>query len=351
MLDILNLEPQKTPKDPTKYSMMVVGQSKIGKTTFVDDFFGKEKTLFLTTEDRHKVLSGSYIQRLSGYSDFLSVLQMLKNPKVKEKYDNIVIDTIDGLYEMCEKFTADRYDEVILGQGDKRKNISFSEDYRFVKSLIKNVEQISALGYNLILISHSVKTLKSVRYSELSDETKEFLLKNGYSLDTDKKGNVTYEVNETALPEKIEVWLKSKMDNVLLLDYAPDKMTRIIKTREDILNNIASSTWEGIKPILPLSAKAVKEEFNRLIQQKDESMLTDKHDNQVEILDFDEIMKEVKQLGQQLQEKGLMDKVKDISDKVFGEEVFMTQAKENQVELLKVCLDKMKVLNENTEGK
>lgn len=344
MIDLLNLQPQKTPKDPTKYSMMVVGESKIGKTTFVDEFFGKEKTLFLTTEDRHKVLSGSYVQRLSGYNDFLTVLKMLKNPQIKEKYNNIVIDTIDGLYEMCENYTASKYGEIILGQGDKKQNISYSEDYRFAKSLIKNIEQISALKYNLIMISQSIKTLKTEKYSELSDEKKEFLLKNGYSLETDKRGNITYEVNETALPFKIEKWLKSKMDNVLLLDYAPDKMTRIIKTRTDSLNDIACSTWEDIKPVLPLSVDAVKEEFNRLIQQKDADMLTDEYDNQVEVLDFNEIMEEVKQLGKQLQEDGLLDKVKDISNEVFGEEVFMTQAKESQVELLKVCLDRMKDL-------
>lgn len=355
--DLLNLQPQKSPKDPRAFSTMLVGESKIGKTTFMADFYGKEKTLFIATEDRHKALVGANVWRVGNWSDFIQTLNMLQTaPQLKEKYKYVVIDTLDNLMIMAEKYAASQYGVEILGQSNTSAKIKFSEDYRYYNTLFKKFKEIQDSGYVLSIITHAVKETRSVRWSNLSDEDKKTLEEIGITIDDrDKKGYVSYPVyNSVIKKDALREFTTGNIDNVLFLTHKGiDNKERIIKTQKDLLNDCAVTTFDKEFPAeIPLDAQKYKEEIEKYIARLDPEMVSDEEYQQKDVtLNFKEIMSEVKELGKKLQDLGKMQEVKDISDEIFGTEIFMTKAKETQAEQLKVALDKMKVLYDNTEGK
>lgn len=88
---LLNFEPQKVSTNLNSYSMFVYGEPNIGKTTFVDDLYGK-RVLHVMTENRYKALAGSMIKYVSNWVEYLTVMKQLKNPKLHEKFDVISVD-------------------------------------------------------------------------------------------------------------------------------------------------------------------------------------------------------------------------------------------------------------------
>ena len=55
MIDLTKIEPNKVSTDPSSYSLLLYGPSKIGKTTFVQELF--PKVLHIMTEKRYGALA------------------------------------------------------------------------------------------------------------------------------------------------------------------------------------------------------------------------------------------------------------------------------------------------------
>ena len=46
-------------------------------------------------------------QPINSWSEFKQVLKQLKDPKVKERFETITIDTVDICYDYCTKYVCD----------------------------------------------------------------------------------------------------------------------------------------------------------------------------------------------------------------------------------------------------
>ena len=101
MVDLLNIEPHKVSRDMRGYTVFLYGQPKSGKTTTATKF---PRHLLLAFEKGYNAIPGAMAQPINSWSEFRKVLTQLKNPKIKEKFETIIIDTVDIAYGYCEKY-------------------------------------------------------------------------------------------------------------------------------------------------------------------------------------------------------------------------------------------------------
>ena len=89
-------------------------------------------------------------QRINTWSDFKAAIRQLKGKELHEKFSNIVVDTADIAYDLCEKYVCSQNNvssisDIPYGQGWNMAKKEFDECLR----------SIPQMGYGLILISHA----------------------------------------------------------------------------------------------------------------------------------------------------------------------------------------------------
>ena len=120
---------------------------KTGKTTTAAQF---DNALLLAFETGFLAIEGCMAQPINRWSEFKQVLKQLKDPKAHEVYSNIIVDTADIAYDLCEKYICNQagvssINEIPYGQGWGKAAKEFDEALR----------AIPQMGFGLVLISHS----------------------------------------------------------------------------------------------------------------------------------------------------------------------------------------------------
>ena len=132
---------------------------KTGKTTTAAKF---DKALLLAFETGYLAIGGIKPQPINRWSEFKQVLKQLKDERAHEVYSNIIIDTADIAYDLCEKYICNRegveaINQIPYGQGWGMAAKEFDEALR----------SIPQMGFGLVLISHSQeKTFKNEQTGE-----------------------------------------------------------------------------------------------------------------------------------------------------------------------------------------
>lgn len=147
MLDIFNVKPHEVSRDLKGYSVLLYGEPKSGKTTTASKF---PKSLIIAFEKGYAAIPGVRAIPVNSWSDFLKIVRQLKDPKAKEAYDTIVIDTADIAWDYCEKYICnvngvDAINKIPYGGGYSQTSKEFDEKIR----------SIVQMDFGLVLISHS----------------------------------------------------------------------------------------------------------------------------------------------------------------------------------------------------
>ena len=146
-IDLLNLQPHKVSKDLRGYSVFFYGEPKSGKTTIASKF---PNALLLAFEKGYNALAGVMAQPINSWAEFIKVQRQLKDEKIKEKFETIVIDTADIAYSYCEKY-------VCANEGvDTIGDVPYGKGYALVANEFdEKLRAIVQLGYGIVLISHA----------------------------------------------------------------------------------------------------------------------------------------------------------------------------------------------------
>lgn len=159
MLDLLNIKPHQVSRDLRGYSVFFYGEPKSGKTTIATKF---PRHLLLAFEKGYNAIPGAMAQPINTWNEFRKVLRQLKDPKVKEIYETVIIDTADIAYDLCEKY-------ILANQGvDKVGDIPFGQGYNLIaKEFDECLRSIVQMDYGVVLISHAVdKVFKDEQNNE-----------------------------------------------------------------------------------------------------------------------------------------------------------------------------------------
>ena len=138
----------------------------MGKTTIATKF---PRHLLLAFEKGYNAIPGAMAQPINTWAEFRKVLRQLKDEKVKEQFETIIVDTADIAYDLCEKYICANAKRPDGGFGvDSIADIPFGKGYTMVaKEYDECLRSIIQMDYGLVLISHSVdKTFKDEQGQE-----------------------------------------------------------------------------------------------------------------------------------------------------------------------------------------
>ena len=153
-INLLDITPHQVSRDLRGYSVFFYGDPKSGKTTIATKF---PRHLLLAFEKGYNAIPGAMAQPINTWGEFRKVLRQLKDEKVKEKFETIIIDTADIAYDYCEKYICANAKRGDGGVGvDSIADIPFGKGYGFVsKEFDDCLRSIVQMGYGLVLISHA----------------------------------------------------------------------------------------------------------------------------------------------------------------------------------------------------
>lgn len=138
----------------------------MGKTTIATKF---PRHLLLAFEKGYNAIPGAMAQPINTWAEFRKVLRQLKDEKVKEQFETIILDTADIAYDLCEKYICANAKRPDGDFGvDSVSDIPFGKGYTLVaKEYDECLRSIIQMDYGLVLISHSVdKTFKDEQGQE-----------------------------------------------------------------------------------------------------------------------------------------------------------------------------------------
>ena len=144
---IFDLEPSKISRDLKGKFILLYGQPKTGKSTFGSQL---PRALFMNFEQGTNALAGIKSMPIMKWTDAKKVLSELRQPKAREIFDSVVVDTASIAWQLCEKYICQREGvdsirDVPWGQGWTMLKNEFSEFWR----------EITLLGFGILFIAHS----------------------------------------------------------------------------------------------------------------------------------------------------------------------------------------------------
>ena len=165
-IDIFSIQPHQVSRDLRGYSVFFYGGWKTGKTTIASKF---PNALLLAFEKGYNALAGIRPQPINSWAQFKKVLRQLKDPRAKELYETIIIDTADICYDYCTKYICDNAPRSDGGFGvDSVSDIPYGKGFGLIeKEFDSALRSIVQMDYGLVIISHETdKTFKDESGSE-----------------------------------------------------------------------------------------------------------------------------------------------------------------------------------------
>lgn len=300
---------------------------KTGKTTIASKF---PKALLLAFETGYLAIPGIMAQPINKWSEFKQVLKQLKDDKAHEQFDNIIVDTTDICYDLCEKYICnqegvDTINQIPYGGGYAKAGKEFDEALR----------SIPQMGYGLVMISHSQdKTFKDENGEEYNQIVP--TLANRPRLIVDRMSDLigyAHPVQEEDGSTHTVLYMRGTPRFIAgsRFKYTPDK---IEFTYDNLVN-------------------AISDAIDKQAAEDDGKFITDKRTDAYNVepeQDFASMMEEFKDLTHQIQHNVEPDEFKSkwapkiisITDKYLGKGKKVADCTEAQVEQLELILIDLK---------
>jgi len=176
MIDLLNLQENKVSTDFSGYPVVFLGATGDGKTDSLNRYLRSvapegKVPLFVELEDRYKAIPNLMAQRAYSIPDIISIVNQLKNPKVRERFSCVVFDTMDKFEEMANRYIATNKEVEIT------EDIGFGKGKRYLNAQIGIITEIRNLGLPVnftaqIYEKTDIISKKTTYQTKLNDVTK-----------------------------------------------------------------------------------------------------------------------------------------------------------------------------------
>lgn len=323
-IDIFNIEPSVISRDLKGKYIAIYGREKVGKTTFGARL---PRALFCNFEVGTNFLSGVRAQNISKWSDFKLVLRQLEQPKGREFFDTVVIDTVGQAYTLCEEFICAQAGVQKLG------DIPYGAGYASCKKEFEAaLRKITMLGYGICCICHS----------EVKKEA--------------GPNDTVVEVVSPAMPSRAADVVNRLVDIIAYIDVSYDEQGNAIRnfvTRRTP-TIMAGNRLPYLDPVIPFSYEGLVDAIGRAIdrqQQMDGAKVVDTATIQVEAkLDYNELRSEALALWNKLVGEGenaneeMARRIQKRVEMIFGRPMRLSEITEDQVDLYNLVVMDMRDL-------
>ena len=326
---IFDLEPSKISRDLKGKFILIYGQPKTGKSTFGSQL---PRALFMNFEQGTNALAGIRSMPIMKWTDAKKVLSELRQPKAREMYDSIVVDTASIAWQLCEKYICQR-------EGvDSIRDIPWGGGWTMLKNEFQEFwREITLLGFGILFIAHSKD-----KPTEMRDEDGEAIT----AVCPD-------------LPNQCYTIINSIVDIIgyLQVQMNPDGTSeRFLYTRSTPYV-FAGSRYQYLAPKIKFGYQELVDAIGDAIDmavERDGAQVTDHTEiAQVRARPFQETMDEAKAIWQAYIGKATdtddkdqrLRQMKDIVRSVFGNEDFkLSTAVISQQDLVELFISEMKQL-------
>jgi hypothetical protein len=326
---IFDLEPSKISRDLKGKFILIYGQPKTGKSTFGSQL---PRALFMNFEQGTNALAGIRSMPIMKWTDAKKVLSELRQPKAREMYDSIVVDTASIAWQLCEKYICQREG------ADSIRDIPWGGGWTMLKNEFQEFwREITLLGFGILFIAHSKDKPTEMR---------------------DEDGNAINAVCPD-LPNQCYTIINSIVDIIgyLQVQMNPDGTSeRFLYTRSTPYV-FAGSRYQYLAPKIKFGYQELVDAIGDAIDmavEKDGAQVTDHTEiAQVRARPFQETMEEAKAIWQAYIGKATdtddkdqrLRQMKDIVRSVFGNEDFkLSTAVISQQDLVELFISEMKQL-------
>lgn len=293
-IDLENLQPNRVSSDFASYSMLLYAPPGFGKTTELNELY-KGRALFLAHEKGYKLIPGISAAPVGSYAGLLDiVMQLESNENLKEKWDVVVIDTVDKFAGLCERTILKDKNKEWLGDAGAHGKAYKILDFKF-EDIVKRIQDA---GYGVVYISHA----KEVEETENGQKYKRYV---------------------PSLPDRLLKSITGEVDFVFF-GYKQGE-DRFIGTRDN--KYFFAKSRMGKHAALPskieFSAEKLQEEFDKAIEQlntKTEFVTTERVKQSItdDKFDFESLKEEVTTLCKTLTGDGKGQEAKSIVEKILG---------------------------------
>lgn len=321
-INLLSLQPHKVSKDLSGYITLLYGPPKIGKTTFGSRM---PKPLILAAEVGYRAIPGIIAQDITSWVDMKQVVRELKKPEVKETFSSLIIDTVDIMSDLCQKYICNQLGISAMGEGGWSNN-SWS---LYKKEFEETFRTLSQLGYAIVFLSHDKeKTIKPEHGSEY------------------QQIGASMQSSALAIIENMSDIIAYAHPKV-----SPNGGTDRVLTLRSLDNSIrCGCRFSRIAAEIPFSYEALTEALNKAIEDEAQStnnqFVSDAPAEAVQVptYDFDAersvFQKLVSEIMTKSQSNGI--KITSVVEKILGKNKKVTEATPEQAELIYLINDELR---------
>ena len=336
--DILNKEAQAVSRNFYDYTNCIYGASKIGKSSLNAELY-KDNGFFIFGEPRYNHLEGIKLEYVQTWSEFLQVVNIfIKNKKqLLPIYPHIIISGVENLLRYCKEYTLSEYDVEDLN------DVGYGQAHAFYfDQWNKYMTILNTIGYKVHYELHSTEITVKVPVKGILPASLQ-----GMQIKEDKKTNERYVEYNKIVPDMKSKFLNPLLnivDNILYVSMTEDENgeeKRCIHLRESMYW-MAGLTFKGNVPeVIEFDAQTLRKTFEDAIGGYE--ITKEKQEVKVETK-FEDVIKEVGELGKQLCTAGRREELTKVIEKYLGVGAKVSEAKENQKEQVELILMELKEL-------
>lgn len=272
-------------------------------------------------------------QPINKWSDFKKVLRQLDKPEAKERFETIIIDTVDIAYNLCEQYICSREGVEKVGE------IPYGAGYSMIeKEFDEALRSIPLKDYGLVMISHS--------------QDKQF---------TDENGQTFQKIVPT-LPKRAELVVNRMAD---IIGYSrtveTENGTEVRLYLRGTPRFVAGSRWKYTPNYIEFTYDNLVKAIQEAIEKQEEAdgiKAVNEHINvykEVETPSFEEVKEKINNIintlirdedGNLIENSEYISKIKKITEEHLGKNRKIVDATEDQLEMLIMILADLEELVE-----
>lgn len=316
-IDIFSIEEHKVSRDLSGYMTYIYAPGGFGKTTLASEM---PKPLLLACERGYNALAGVKAQDITSWSEIRQVIKQLADPRAKDLYSTIVVDTVDKASQLCEKYMCGKLGVENIGDGGWSVN-GWAKVKREWETTFNT---LAMMGYAIVFISH--------------DKDKTFTRKDGTSYNQ-------------IVPSCSNAYNEIIRDMVDLQAYGlieDGQRYLVFRSPDDSIQ--CKSRFKHMAARVPLGYQELVNALNDAIDQEDSQYVTEEK-NEIKVpeaLDFVELVNKFNAMVNKLQEvagaafgTNWAPRIVAITDKWLGNGKRVADLTPSQVEQLAMVVEEL----------